>query len=387
MTKNSKSKNQQKKQTTKEQGEQKLFALLAAQQEAQSDKQRLTFGIDLGDRASCWCALDGKGDVVSRGEVVTERQPLEVLFRRIPASLVAIEVGTHSPWVSRTLENLGHEVIVANARQVKVISESNKKNDKRDAEFLARLARFDPKLLSPIQHRGEEAQADLMAVRTRALLMEVRTTVINAARGHVKATGERLEGCDADTLSRKHAEHLDPAIRPHIEQLLGVVEYLTEQLDNSDKRLEQIAKERYAKEMEQLQQIKGVGPVTALTFVLTLDDPARFEKSRDVGCYLGLRPKSNQSGASEPEMRISKEGDSYLRTLLVQCSQYILSTRGPDTDLKRWGLGIAAKGKKKAKKRAVVAVARKLGVLLHALWVSGERYEPLRQNRGQAKAA
>ena len=105
-----------------------------------------------------------------------------------------------------------------------------------------------------------------------------------------------------------------------------------------------------------------MGPITALTFVLTLDDPARFANSRDVGCFLGLRPKSRQSGASEPEMRISKEGDGYLRTLLVQCAQYILSRRGPETDLKRWGLQIAAKGKKKAKKRAVVAVARKLAV-------------------------
>ena len=246
-------------------------------------------------------------------------------------------------------------MIVANARQVKVISESNKKNDKPDAEFLARLARADRKLLAPIQHRGEAAQAELIAVRVRAQWIALRTQAVNAARGFVKSIGQRLPVCDADSLNRKHAERLEPAIRPQVEQLLAVVEYLTVQIARSDATLKRISEERYKKETEQLRQVPGVGEVTALTFVLTLDDPQRFAHSRDVGCFLGLRPKSNQSGASEPEMRISKEGDVYLRTLLVQCAQYILSKKGPDTELKRWGLQIAAKGKKKAKKRAVVA--------------------------------
>ena len=375
------------KQTAKQQGEQHLWAYVASWKKTQDPGRRLTFGIDLGDRASSWCALDAEGEVVARGQVVNEKQPLEALFGQIPASLIAMEVGTHSPWVSRALGKLGHEVIVANARQVKVISQSNKKNDKRDAEFLARLVRVDRKLLAPIQHRGEMAQADMMAVRMRAQFVALRTQAINAVRGSVKAVGERLATCDADSLNRKHAAELAPAIRPYVEQMLEVIETLTKQIEKSDEVLKQISKERYAQETAQLQQVKGVGPVTALTFVLTLDDPARFEKSRDVGAFLGLRPKSNQSGTSEPEMRISKEGDRYLRTMLVQCGQYVLGRRGPDTDLKRWGLKLAGKGKKNAKKRAVVAVARKLAVLLHALWVSGERYEPLRHNREAAKAA
>ena len=386
MKKNSSSKKQQKY-SAKEQGEDKLLARIAELKHNREVKEDLTIGLDLGDRSSSWCALDSSGEVLGRGEVVTEKQPLEVFFGQIPASLVALEVGTHSAWVSRVLEELGHEPIVANARQVKLISESNKKNDKRDAEFLARLARADRKLLAPIQHRGEEAQADLMAVRVRAELVELRTHAVNAARGFVKSMGQRLPDCDADTLSRKQAEHLEPAIRPHVETMLALVEYLTVQIFKSDEQLKQISAERYQKETKQLRQVAGVGEVTALTFVLTLDDPKRFARSRDVGCYLGLRPKSNQSGASEPEMRISKEGDAYLRTLLVQCAQYILGRRGPETDLKRWGLQIAAKGKKKAKKRAVVAVARKLSVLLHRLWVSGERYEPLRHQSGKKQAA
>jgi transposase len=281
---------------------------------------------------------------------------------------------------------MGHEVIVANARQVKLISESSRKNDKQDAEFLARLARADRKLLAPVRHRGEEAQADLMGVRVRAQLVELRTQAINGVRGLVKSFGQRLPKCDADSLGRGQAAELEPAIRAHAERLLGVVEQLSEAIAACDRQLEQLSRERYRQETAQWQQVAGVGPITALSFVLTLEDPQRFRPSRDVGCYLGLRPQSRQSGDSEPEMRISKEGDGYLRKLLVQCAQYILSRRGPDTDLKRWGLVIAAKGKKKAKRRAVVAVARKLAVLLHRLWVSGERYQA-RGHRGACAAA
>jgi transposase len=240
-----------------------------------------------------------------------------------------------------------------------------------------------------VRHRGEAAQTDLLGVRVRAQLVELRTQAVNAARGLVKSFGERLAHCDADSLSRKHAQHLQPAIRQHIEQLLRMVEELTREIERCDRQLKQVSAERYGAETAQLQQVQGVGPITALTFVLTLDDPERFEHSRDVGCFVGLRPKSRQSGGREPEMRISKEGDPYLRKLLVQCSQYILSRRGPDTDLKRWGQQIADKGKKKAKRRAVVAVARKLAVLLHRLWVTGEGYEPQRHRtaRPAARAA
>ncbi len=339
---------------------------------------KLTVGVDLGDRASCYCVLDEKGEVVGRGELATDRQAVEEVFGRFPASVVALEVGTHSPWISRLLKQLGHEVIVANARQVKLISQSSRKNDRLDAEFLARLARADRKLLAPVQHRSEETQTDLLMVRTRAQLVELRTQAVNAVRGLVKSFGQRLGKCDAASLNREHAQAVAPALRPAVELLLQVVEELSQKIEQADEALKKISAERYERETTQLQQIQGVGPITALSFVLTLEDPSRFRRSRDVGCYLGLRPKSQQSGDSEPEMRISKEGDVYLRKLLVQCGQYILSRNGPDTDLKRWGLAIAAKGKKKAKRRAVVAVARKLSILLHRLWVSGERYEPRR---------
>lgn len=384
--KNDSNKNNEKRKAVKNFGEQQLFAMAAA--DAGCGSGRLTIGLDLGDRVSSWCALSAAGEVVGRGEVITEKQPLEHFFSRIPKSLVAIEVGSHSPWISRLLKKMGHEVVVANARRIQLISQSSRKNDEVDAELLARLVRADPVLLSPIRHRGEAAQADLMLVRARATLMELRTKTVNAARGLVKPMGQRLPVCDTDNLGKEQAAHLDAAIRGPVEMLLGAVEELTKRILECDEQLKQMAAERYQWETTQLRQVTGVGLITALTFVLTLDDPARFEKSRDVGPFLGLRPKSKQSSSSNPEMRISKEGDGYLRTLLVQGAQYILSRRGPDTDLKRWGLHLAAKGKKNAKKRAVVAVARKLGVLLHCLWVSGEVYEPRRHSSaGNLKAA
>lgn len=152
---------------------------------------------------------------------------------------------------------------------------------------------------------------------------------------------------------------------------------MTQRIGDYDAEIEEISKQHYP-ETKLLRQIKGVGGLIALTYRLTLDDPQRFGRSRDVGSYLGLQPRRRQSGASEPQLRISKEGDVYLRKLLVQGAHYILGRFGPDTDLRRWGLQLAQRGGKNAKKRACVAVARKLAVLLHRLWITGEVYEPLR---------
>jgi transposase len=168
--------------------------------------------------------------------------------------------------------------------------------------------------------------------------------------------------------------------------LLKHVEMLTVEIHELDGKLEQIARTEYP-ETQLLRQVSGVGVLIALTFVLTVEDRDRFERSRDVGCYLGLRPKRSESGESKPQLRITKEGDIYLRKLLVQGAHCLMSRRAPDTDLKRWGSKLAERGGKNAKKRAVVAVARKLAVLLHRLWVTGEVYEPLRNSIAKKQAA
>lgn len=338
---------------------------------------KLTIGLDLGDRSSRYCVLNEEGEVVSEGSLATTKNGLNQLFGAMVRSRVAMEVGTHSPWVSRQLKALGHEVIVANARKVRLITESSRKDDRLDAKTLARLARVDPNLLSPIRHRGEQAQADLMVIRARAALVEARTMLVNAVRGLAKSYGDRLASRGTDQVDESLAEGLSEPVQQALRPLLTQVASMTEQIKAYDGQIQRIARERYP-ETELLEQVKGVGPLIALTFVLTVDDPGRFQRSREVGCYVGLRPRRRQSGDRDPELRISKEGDPYLRKLLVQGAHYILGPFGPDTDLRRWGLKLAARGGKSAKKRARVAVARKLAVLLHHLWVSGEVYEPLR---------
>jgi transposase len=275
---------------------------------------------------------------------------------------------------------------VANARRVRLISESSRKDDKLDAKTLARLARIDPELLSPIRHRSEQAQADLTSIRARAALVETRTALINSARGLAKAYGERLPSCASYQVCEELAGALAAPLHAALEPLLGEIDSLTQRIREYDGQLEEIAKERYP-EVELLKQVQGVGTLIALTFVLTVEDPHRFKSSRAVGCYVGLRPRRRESGQSRPQLGISKEGDSYLRKLLVQGAHYILGRFGQDSDLRRWGLGLSGRGGKNAKKRAVIAVARNLAVLLHKLWVSGEEYEPLRVSNWRSPAA
>lgn len=358
-------------------------------------EETLTIGIDLGDRKSRVCVLGEGGDVVAEGEVATTRRGLGEKFAGLGRCRMAIEVGTHSPWVSRLLTKLGHEVITANARQVRLISASSRKDDRMDARMLARLARTDPVLLAPIRHRSEQAQAHLTVIRVREALLGARTKLVNTARGLTKAAGERLPSCDADALGVAVAEELPEELRKTLQPLLETVESLTEKIKQQDTKIEQIARNEYP-ETKLLTQVYGVGTLIALTFVLTVEDRERFQKSRDVGCYVGLRPRRSESGDRQPQLGISKEGDRYLRKLLVQGAHCILSRRAPDTDLKRWGLALAEggngankRGGKNAKKRAIVAVARKLGILLHRLWVTGEVYEPLRNHQAapRAKAA
>jgi transposase len=172
---------------------------------------------------------------------------------------------------------------------------------------------------------------------------------------------------------------LSQELRDALNPLFEEIESLNQRIAEYDRRIEQMAKEVYP-QVALLKQVKGVGTLIALAYVLTMDNPQRFRRSRDAGCFVGLRPGRRNSGRSQPQLHISKEGDVYLRTMLVQGAHYILGPFGEDSDLRRWGLKLAERGGKNAKKRAVVAVARKLAVLLHKLWVSGEVYEPLRNN-------
>ena len=333
-----------------------------------------TIGCDLGDKQSELCILHANGEVQRPESLKTTRKAFSKFFAR-PRAHVVIEVGTHSRWVSELLEDLGHQVTVANPRRVKLISQSSVKRDKKDAELLARLGKADEELLSPVKHRGREVQADLAVTKARDALVRTRTKLVNHARGLVKSFGERLPSCTAESFHRKAKGDVPEALKPALEPLFSVLERLDEQIAAYDDQVQQLAK-KYP-DVEVISQPKGVGILTALVFILTLEDKTRFKKSRTVGAFIGFNPKRDQSGDSDKQLGIAKTGDSFMRKLAVGSANYILGPFGQDSDLRRWGLELAKRGGKNAKKRATVAVARKLVVLMHRLWLTGEVYEPL----------
>jgi len=351
---------------------------------------RFTAGLDVSDKYSYLAVLDSSGELVEESRVPTTRKALGARFSRDKGArplTVVIEVGTHSRWISRLLEECGHKVIVANPRYLRLIFENDSKNDRSDAESLARVGRMDPKLLHPIKHRGDRAHADLTVIRSRDVVVKSRTKLVNHVRGVAKAFGVRLKKCSTPSFHRRVRESIDSlpeGLKPAVVPLLDILEQLTREIDRFDRLVEKTARDKYP-ETERLSQPVGVGPLTSLAYVLTLEDPHRFSGSRKVGSYLGLRTRRDQSGGRDPQLRITKAGDSLVSRLLVGSAQYILGPFGPDCDLRRWGLKLAARGGKNAKKRAAVAVARKLAVLLHRLWITGEDYDPFRNAKRMEK--
>lgn len=341
-------------------------------------------GLDVGDRYCHYALVDRSGTLVEKSRILTQKSCLVELFsaigKRARQFRVILEAGPHSHWISRLIEDLGHETIVANPRQLKLISQNDSKNDETDAEFLARLGRVDVSLLRPVRHRSLKSQTDLTLIRSRDVLVRSRTQLVNHVRGVAKSFGVKLDKCSTSSFHRQVSDQVPESLRPSLMPILETVAQLSKKIREYDQAVESKAKLEYA-ETERLRQPRGVGALTALAYMLVLEDPRRFRNSRQPGAYLGLRPKRDQSGSRDPELRITKAGDGMLRRLLVGSAQYILGPFGEDSDLRRWGLKLAARGGKNAKKKAVVAVARKLSSLLYSLWVTGADYEPLRNSR------
>lgn len=334
-------------------------------------------GLDVGDRQSHYCVLGLDAGVVADGVVKTTEASLRVLFEGKGRMRIALEAGTHSPWISRLLIALGHEVLVANPRKLRLIAESDAKHDRADAQLLARLAHVGPALLAPIHTRSAQTQVDLTLIRAREVAVQTRTKIVNAVRGMVKSTGHRLPASPRLTFARKATEVCPKALQPALLPLLRLVQTLTDDIAAFDRLV--VEKARAFPETEAIQTIPGVGALTAVAFVLILNnDRSRFKRSRDVGCYLGLKPKQRDSGMQSPQLGITKAGDPLIRRLATQSAQYILGPFGRDSALRRWGLALASRGGKNAKKRAVVAVARKLVVLMHRIWITQQVYDPMR---------
>lgn len=331
-----------------------------------------TIGVDLGDKQSRVCVLDEAGDIVEEGSFSTSASALTRKFERLERHRIVIETGTHANWVHDLLVSFGHQVVVANARKVRAISANERKCDELDARMLAQLGRSDTRLLRPVKVRPAQVRQDMMLIRARELLVKSRTQMVNSARGLAKSAGERLPCCSTNSLHKKDLGRLELELRP----IFDALEKLDDQIEAYDKKIKEVTAKNYP-QAALVRQVAGVGPITSLYFVQALGDVRRFKDGRAVGAYFGLIPRRDQSGSRDPKLSITKCGDELGRRLLVQCTHYILGPYGPDTDLRRFGLKLAAKGNKK---RAVVATARKLAVLLFALLKKSEVYEPLRKS-------
>lgn len=334
----------------------------------------MTIGLDVGDHSSCLCVLDPDGEIVEESKLPTTPKAIQARFSSQKPVRIVLETGTHANWLHDALEALGHEVIVADARRLRAISDGDRKDDRKDAETLARLGRSDTRLLSPVDPRKPEVRKDLEVMRARAKLVVIRTMLVNHIRGVVKSFGLRMPDCSAESL---HKRSLPSELSNELATMMVMLKSTSAAIDAYDTKITALAEGKYP-QTTVLKQVHGVGPLTSLCFVLTVSDPSRFKDTRNVGPYLGMTPKKHQSGAKDPKLRITKSGDSMMRTLLVQSAQHLLRRSSPDCDLKRFGKRLALRGGKYAKQRAAIATARKLSVVLLAMWKSGEVYEPLR---------
>lgn len=331
-----------------------------------------TIGVDLGDKMSHYAILNEEGVVIEEGHFRNNTESMAKHFGKMGQARVAMEVGTQSAWIAREFTKLGHEVIVANARELKWITASDTKNDRNDAVKLARLARADRNLLAPVEHRSAEQQAELAVIRARDALVRSRTLLVNTARSLAKGFGLRLPVSITLTFGQRALAKLPEPLHLAMSSLLEQIDQVSLKIRDYNRRVLEVAGKH--PEVKPLAQVPGVGALTATTFVLTLGRKERFAHSRDVGSFLGFRPRQKQSGGSDPQLGISKSGDKYLRKLLVQCAHHVLGHWGKDSALRQWGM---SKGADSAgKKRAVIAVARKLAVVLHRMWMTGENFKP-----------
>lgn len=337
-------------------------------------KRIVVVGLDLGDKHCQFCGVNGLGEPVLERRFCQTRAGMDRHFQGKGPWRVVVEAGTPTRWIKKHLESLGHQVKVVNPRKMRVIYENDSKSDVVDARELAEggLSRWNR--LPVVTLRGDEAQGKLAVIKTRDLLVRSRTALASQARAFLKQEGLCPPKCTPQAAPRRLRPMVPDTHKVALEALLTQIDALTERIKALEEWIEQQSSEDTA--IQHLRSVRGVGPITAAAYVWTLDDPGRFAKSRSVGAYLGLRPRRDQSGEVDRQLRITKAGNGLLRRLLVSCAQYILGPFGPDTALRRWGLGRAARGGRLAKAKAVVGVARKLAVILHHLWVMGEEYEP-----------
>ena len=328
-------------------------------------------GIDVHLKTSDLCLLSPAGKVLERERFASTQAGFRKQFEGVARMRVVMESGGSTPWIYRLLCALGHEVVVVNPRRLRLIAESTLKSDRIDAEILARLSRFDLELLRPVYQRSPAGQELRTKIRVRSTLVRTRVALINQIKGTLRSQGVRFSSMTASSFVAKWGEAKIPrAMRALLEPLVGAIGELTDRIEAVQREL--VALSRSDELLERLQEVPGVGPLVSVSFLAWVDRVDRFKKSRDVGACLGLRPAVRASGGSLHSGHISREGDKEMRWLLVQAAHAALAVHR-DSALKRWGESLANQA---GKKKAIVAMARKLAVLLHRLWVTGESYRP-----------
>jgi transposase len=268
---------------------------LIAEVPRNASKVEITIGIDLGDVWSHYCTLNEAREVIHRGRFRTSPSGVEKWFTDLPRVRIAMESGTHSIWISEQLQELGHEVIVANVRELRAISHSDRKSDRVDAEKLARYARLDPKILRPVSNRTVAQQEALTLIRARNVIVRLRTAAVNAVRGLAKPCGYRLPASSTLCFAKRCMAALPPGLAQALGPVLEQIATMTVKIKHYDRLIKQLTETEYT-ETQALIKVYGVGQLTALTYVLTLGSKERFQRSRDVGCYLGLRPRRSSLG-------------------------------------------------------------------------------------------
>jgi len=344
----------------------------------------LTIGMDLGNRSSHIAIFDRETGEIREAQVESTPEAVQDFFADYPGARVIFEVGQHSRWVQQVLQGLEVDPYCLDPRRLALISKSIKKTDKNDAIQLAQLGSMMPQALHTVVHRSPQTHADLAVLDSRRHLVDQRTALVNRIRLLVKTTGVTVGGCDAQYFFRKALPQIPAELRPACDELFKVLEQLNDSIRAFDKQIEKIAV-RYPV-VERLMQVDRVGVQTALHFALVVEDPKRFAKTRQIGAYLGLVPRTQDSGDRRSQLGITKAGDRDMRRLLVLVAHQMLSSQGKDSYLRRWGLTLCERGGKNAKKRAICAVARKLAVLLLSLWKSNSDYDPMRNLRVEEAA-
>jgi len=334
-----------------------------------------TIGLDLGDTSSALCVMNAQGHIDEESVLPTTKSALRKRFTRAERFRVVMEACGQSHWISGFLEELGHEVQVVNPRRLQLITDSVSKTDRNDARLLAKLGRADLDLLRPIHRRSDVCVRVRALLNARRSLVQARTRLINSIRGTAKLFGHKLRTSSAEGFVLTAKQGVPADLLEILQPQLDTLTALAQQVERYDIQIEKLGREEFP-QTQLLRQIYGVGPQVALAFVAAIEDPKRFRRSRDVGPYLGLTPRREQSGGRDPRLRITKHGDSMLRSLLVTAATHIMRKQAPDSDLKRHALRIARGSGPRDQGRARIATARRLAVVMHHLLLTGEAYQP-----------